>query len=233
MTETTKQQVLLVEDDQDLAKMVADFLGPRGYHVSIEGRGDQAVQRINAESFDVLILDVNLPGMDGFSICRTVRHSFTGPILILTANDDEMNEVIGLEIGADDYMTKPVRPHVLLARLRTQLRKPAAVDPDASGSYITVSGLVIDASRRAVELDGTTIDMTTAEFDLLWLLAENVGQVISRDTIYQTLNGLPYDGLDRSIDLRISRLRKKLGDDPQHPARIKSIRGVGYLFAAD
>ncbi len=120
---------------------------------------------------------------------------------------------------------------VLTTALNAQ--QPAAVDPDASGSCITVSGLVIDASRRAVELDGTTIDMTTAEFDLLWLLAENVGQVISRDTIYQTLNGLPYDGLDRSIDLRISRLRKKLGDDPQHPARIKSIRGVGYLFAAD
>ena len=226
-------KLLLVEDDPELASMVADFLSPHGFCIEIEGRGDRAVDRITDGAFDAVILDLNLPGLDGFSICRQVRPQFDGPILILTARGDEVDEIVGLEVGADDYLAKPVRPRVLLARLRAQLRRPLPADENAPVKSIEVGSLLIDASRRAVELAGAPIKMTTAEFDLLWLLAEHVGEVVSRNEISRQLHGLNYDGFDRSIDLRVSRLRKKLGDDPKQAKRIKSIRGVGYLLSAD
>ena len=228
-----RSRVLLVEDDRELASMVADYLAPHGFDVSVEERGDRAVDRLLSGGFDVAILDVNLPGLDGFGVCSSVRTQFPGPILILTASSDEVDEVIGLEVGADDYLSKPVRPRALLARLRAHLRKPALTPPDSSERTISVGSLVINAARRGVELDGVAIELTTAEFDMLWLLAQHVGQVISRNMIYQRLNGVNYDGFDRSIDLRVSRLRKKLGDNPKHPQRIKSIRGVGYLLSAE
>ncbi len=233
MTIPAECRILLVEDDAELASMVADFLTPHGFAVLIEGRGDRAVERIHLELHDAVILDVNLPGLDGFSVCRTVRSRFTGPILILTARGEELDEVVGLEVGADDYIAKPVRPRVLLARLRAHLRKVTAADNDAYNRRIMIGTLRIDAGRRTVELMGQEIELTTAEFDLLWLLAENVGQVVSRSDIYQRLHGLKHDGADRSIDLRVSRLRKKLGDDPINPQRIKSVRGVGYLLSVE
>ena len=170
--------------------------------------------------------------MDGISVCRAVRSAYSGPILILTARGDEVDEIICLEVGADDFMAKPVRPRVLLARLRAHLRK-SVVTESLLPQKMQVGPLLIDAGRRTLEVDGAAVDLTTAEFDLLWHLAENVGKVLSREDIYQHIHGFRYDGLDRSIDLRISRLRKKIGDDPNCPLRIKSIRGVGYLLAND
>lgn len=231
MIDPMERRILLVEDDRELASMVADFLTPHGFIVAIEGRGDRAVERIRAELHDAIILDVNLPGLDGFSVCRTVRAGFTGPILILTACGDEVDEIVGLEVGADDYLAKPVRPRVLLARLRAQLRKAAAPNKELAGNRIVIDALLVDASRRTVELNDEEIKLTSAEFDLLWLLAENVGQVVSRSAIYQRIHGVEYDGLDRSIDLRVSRLRKKLGDDPINPQRIKAVRSIGYLLS--
>lgn len=219
---------MLVEDDPDLASMVAEFLTGNDFSVAVESRGDVAVGRILNEKPDAVILDVNLPGLEGFDVCRQVRADYNGPILILTARGDEVDEVIGLEIGADDYMSKPVRPRVLLARLRAHLRKTPPAAKDAM--QIVVGDLAIDSSRRAVEIAGEEVDLTTAEFDLLWMLAEHAGEVVSRDRIYQELVGIPYDGIDRSIDLRVSRLRKRLHDDPASPTRIKSVRGVGYIL---
>ncbi len=141
--------------------------------------------------------------------------------------------MVGLEVGADDYMAKPVRPRALLARLRVHLRKTVPIDPESTERRIQVGALVIDASRRTLELDGQPIELTTAEFDLLWLLAKQAGQVLSRVDIYQRIHGIQHDGFDRSIDLRISRLRKKLGDDPSNPQRIKSVRGVGYILTVE
>ncbi len=231
--ESQAHRILLVEDDDSLASMVTDFLTPHGFDVSIEGRGDAAVERIKGEQPDAVILDVNLPGLDGFSVCRAVRSDYKGPILILTARGEEIDEVVGLEVGADDYMSKPVRPRALLARLRTHLRKTAPVGEGSPEKRIAIGALVIDASRRTVELGGEPVELTTAEFDLLWLLAENVGQVLSRNDIYQSIHDIEYDGLDRSIDLRVSRLRKKIGDDPNNPQRIKSVRGVGYILSVE
>jgi two-component system OmpR family response regulator/two-component system response regulator RstA len=225
---------MLVEDDAELASMVADYLAAEGFDVSIVGRGDLAVARIASERPDVVVLDVNLPGIDGFSICRRVRTSFPGPILILTARGEEVDEVVGLEVGADDYLSKPVRPRVLLARLRAHLRKaPLADDATEPREVISLGDLRIDASRRIVELKSREVQTTTAEFDVLWLLAQHAGKVLSRKEIFESLHGFPYDGLDRSIDLRVSRLRRKLGDDPEKPRRIKSVRGVGYLLSAE
>lgn len=225
-------RLLLVEDDSSLAAMVRDFLNENGFDVSIEGNGLRAIERVLSEKYDVLVLDIGLPGTDGISICREVRSQFPGPILMLTARGDEIDEVIAIEVGADDYLSKPVRPRALLARLHMHLRR-SAVERPIELSLIEVHGLRIDASSRTVQLDAQKIDLTTAEFDLLWLLASHAGTIVQRSTIYKELLGMPYDGLDRSIDLRVSRLRKKLGDDPANPTRIKSVRGVGYLLATE
>ena len=232
MTTAQKQRLLLVEDDHELASMVADFLTENGFDVVVEHDGKTALSRIQSESFDVIVLDIGLPGMDGISICRSVRADYEGPILILTARGDEIDEVVALEVGADDYMSKPVRPHALLARLRVHLRRAGQAGSDTVSTRITVDGLVIDTTNRSVTIEGGSVDLTTAEFDLLWLLAKNAGKVIPRDELYQQLHGVRYDGLDRSIDLRVSRLRKKIGDDPVQPQRIKSVRSVGYLLAS-
>lgn len=232
-TNTHDYKILLIEDDARLASMVADFLSVHGFYVAVEGRGDLAAERIMAENPDAVILDVNLPGLDGFSVCQAVRSRYHGAIIMLTARGEEIDEVLGLEAGADDYMAKPVRPRALLARLRTHLRRAGPEEQPTTTGPIEVGSLVVNPARRSVELNGTPIELTTAEFDLLQLLAENAGKTLSRSDIYQRLQGIAYDGVDRSIDLRVSRLRKKLGDDPHHPERIKSVRGVGYMLSLE
>lgn len=226
-----QHQILIVEDDAELASMVADFLIAEGFEASIEGRGDNAVSRIINENPDAVVLDVGLPGKSGFEICQAVRDQYAGAILMLTARGDEVDEVIGLQVGADDYMSKPVRPRALLARLKSHLKKQST-QQDTS-KPIDVGSLRIDPSRRMVTLGEKELELTTAEFDLLRLLAEQAGRVLSRSEIYPRLYGLKYDGLDRSLDLRISRLRKKLGDDPARPERVKSVRGVGYMLSLE
>ncbi len=225
----TKTRILLIEDDTDLADMISRFLVSNGFECNIEVRGDRAVTQILDQRPDAVILDIHLPGEDGFSICKKIRANYPGVIIILTARSNEGNEVRGLDLGADDFMCKPARPKALLARLRIHLRN-RKLDRQSKTRY-EYGDLMIDASQRRCEVSGTEIDLTTAEFDLLWLLIQRSGEVLSRSEIYMEINGYKYDGLDRSIDLRVSRLRKKLGDLPNSPERIKSIRGVGYMFA--
>lgn len=230
-TTTTKHKILLVEDDHDLATMVSVFLAQNGFEVAIEERGDTAVARILDEKPEAVVLDVNLPGLNGFEVCRQVRDDYHGAILILTARGDEIDEVTGIESGADDFMTKPVRPMALLARLRSHLERLHPEEP--LGTPIQVGSLILDPTRRSAVLQGKSLDLTTAEFELLKLLADHAGKPISRNDIYQIVHGIKYDGLDRSIDLRISRLRKKLGDDPARPQRILSVRGTGYQLSVE
>ena len=180
-----------------------------------------------------MILDVMLPGLDGLTICRRVRPLYPGPIMMLTALSDEVDEVVGLEIGADEYVAKPVKPRLLLARIQNLLRRVNCCHDEkvVQGDKLLVAGdLRIDPRRRSVEKAGAELELTTAEFDLLYYLADRMGQVIERDQIYRDLRGIEWDGLDRSIDLRIARLRRKIGDDARHPSRIKSVRGSGYLL---
>ncbi len=225
-------RILLVEDDARLAELTAEYLAKNDLTVSIEPRGDTAEARILAEQPDLVILDVMLPGKDGFEVCRAVRQQYRGVILMLTARDEDFDQILGLELGADDYIAKPVQPRVLLARIKALLRRLPATGETVSEAEALVFGQFrISQATRTASLAGTSIDLTTAEFDLLWLLASHAGNVLSRDDLLQELRGIGFDGLDRSIDARISRLRKKLNDDPENPTRIKTVRGKGYLFS--
>ena len=225
-------RILLVEDDERLAGLTAEYLSRNDLHVSIEPRGDTAEARILAEQPDLVILDGMLPGKDGFEVCRAVRQQYRGVILMLTARDEDFDQILGLELGADDYIAKPVQPRVLLARIKALLRRlPAPSEQDNASDQLIFGNFRISQSTRTASLGSQNIDLTTAEFDLLWLLASHAGNVLSRDDLLQELRGIGFDGLDRSIDARISRLRKKLNDDPENPTRIKTVRGKGYLFS--
>lgn len=227
------KQLLLVEDDSKLAELTSEFLSLNGFNVKIIDNGNQAIDYIINQQPEAVILDIMLPGADGLTVCREVRERYQGPILMLTAMDDDIDEVVGLETGADDYLTKPVKPRVLLAHLRALLRRIESLEQTTSleQSHIIHAGqLEINQKSRQVSVAGKDVHLTTAEYNLLWLLAESPGVVISREELHFKTFRLEYDGLDRSIDLRISRLRKKLGDDPRLPYIIKTIRGEGYLL---
>jgi two-component system OmpR family response regulator/two-component system response regulator RstA len=227
-------RILLVEDDARLAELTAEYLAKNDFTVAVEARGDSAEARILVEQPDLVILDVMLPGKDGFEVCRAVRPQYRGVILMLTARDEDFDQILGLEMGADDYIAKPVQPRVLLARIKALLRRlPVASNSSGSGDAeaLLFGQFRISQATRTASLADAGIDLTTAEFDLLWLLASHAGNVLSRDDLLQELRGIGFDGLDRSIDARISRLRKKLNDDPENPTRIKTVRGKGYLFS--
>ncbi|MEE1925924.1 response regulator transcription factor [Pseudomonas sp. 148P] len=231
--EQQRCQVLIVEDDQRLAELTREYLQANGFVVEVEGDGGAAAARIINEQPDLVILDLMLPGEDGLSICRKVRQRYAGPILMLTARSDDLDQVQGLDLGADDYVCKPVRPRVLLARINALLRRsevPAAPEEVRSVQF---GPLRVDNTLREAWLDEAGIELTGAEFDLLWLLISNAGRILSREEIFTSLRGVGYDGQDRSIDVRISRIRPKIGDDPIHPRMIKTIRSKGYLFVRE
>lgn len=226
--------ILIVEDDVRLAQLTCEYLQAHGFIVQLERDGGLAVQRILKEQPDLVVLDLMLPGQDGFSICRDVRSGYTGPILMLTARTDDADQVQGFDEGADDYVCKPVRPSILLARIKALLRRADSSDErDAEVDVLRFGRLTIDHSRRSAFLGGEHIDLTGAEFDLLWLLALNAGTPLSRETIFSQLRGIEYDGVDRSIDVRISRIRPRIGDHTEQPQVIKTIRNKGYLFVRE
>ena len=236
----TKQLILLIEDDRRLGNLIKKYLEKQGFDILIERRGDSAPHRIIKEQPNIVVLDLMLPGMDGFSVCQSVRSEYRGPILILTAREDDMDQVAGLEMGADDYVKKPVKPRVLLARIRALLRRFDKTEPAVEAflkkndsDELCYGDLKISQRSHSVSLNGQTVELTTNEFDLLWFLANNAGFILDRNTIYRSLRGIDYDGLDRSVDLTVSRLRKKLEKDADHPKRIKTVWGQGYLFTKD
>jgi len=231
-------RILIVEDDERLATLTKDYLESNGLKVSVEGDGSRAIERIKTEQPDLVVLDLMLPGEDGLAVCRIVRPYYKGPILMLTARTEDLDQVLGLEMGADDYVAKPVRPRVLLARIRALLRRvkdvPEEMEEESSSeSRLTFGNLVVDSAMREAWLDGQSIDLTSAEFDLLWLLSSSAGRVLTREEIFHQLRGIEYDGQDRSIDVRVSRIRPKVGDDPMNPKRIKTVRSKGYLFVKE
>lgn len=226
--------ILLVEDDTALAELISSYLERNGYSVSVIGRGDHVRERARISPPDLVILDLMLPGEDGLSICRKVRSQYDGPILMLTARTDDADQIHGLDLGADDYVCKPVRPRLLLARIQALLRRSDTPEPVAEKSRRLQFGpLVVDNALREAWLSDNGIELTSAEFDLLWLLVSNAGRILSREEIFTALRGIGYDGQDRSIDVRISRIRPKIGDDPDHPRLIKTIRSKGYLFVPE
>lgn len=229
--------LLVVEDDHELASLIQEYLTKNGFTVSVVGNGLEAVEFIKQHQPDLVILDIMLPGLSGMDVCKEVRPHFQAPILMLTALDEDIDQMLGLELGADDYVIKPIKPRLLLSRVRALLRR-AEQSLRIPSSHAVLNErpkshpISINIPLREVKISGHPTALTTAEFDLLQLLVEDAGNVVSRDTIVQNLRGFDYDGLDRSIDRRISRLRKKLGDDPVDPHVIKTVRGKGYLFCA-
>lgn len=226
------QRILLVEDDKRLADLVCDYLRRNGFEVDHEADGLQVEPRLRSVPFDLLILDLMLPGRDGLSICKAAREFFHAPILMVTAKDSDIDQVLGLEFGADDYVIKPVDPRVLLARIQALLRRYQP-RPEQDSSVLNFGRLTLENHGRRVSQAGQPVDLSSHEFDLLWLLASHAGEIQSRDSLFQTLHGRPYDGLDRTIDVRISHLRRKLGDSTETPFRIKTVWGRGYLFVPD
>jgi len=226
-------RVLLVEDSQRLAASIRDYLERHNYEVFIEGDGKAANERFERLKPDLVILDLMLPGKDGLTICRELRRHDRIPILILTAKGENIDHVLGLEMGADDYVVKPVEPRVLLARIEALLRRARSAPAESRETRVKAGRLTIDGTRRAALIDLRPVELTTGDFDILWLLASRAGNVVTRDEILRVVRGIDYDGLDRSIDARICRLRKKLQEAGGAESMIKTVRLRGYLFAGE
>ena len=221
--------ILLIEDDPRLAGLVTEYLGEAGFVVSTAATGRAGLDRIGREPYDAVVLDLMLPDIDGLEVCRQLRATSSEvPVLMLTARGDTMDRVVGLEIGADDYMPKPFEPRELLARLRAILRRR----PSARGSDVLRFGrLEIDRGARVVRVDGTERSLTSHQFTLLVALAEKAGRVLSREALMDLVKGEALEAFDRSIDIHVSRIRAAIEDDPKKPRRILTVRGAGYVFA--
>ncbi|KZN40713.1 response regulator [Pseudoalteromonas luteoviolacea] len=226
------QKILLIDDDRELTALISQFLEQNGFMVDVLNDGRRAAEYVFKVQPDLIILDLMLPGTDGLTICREIRPHFSGAIIMLTALVDDIDEVTGLEVGADDYLCKPLKPRVLLAHIRAQLRRQSSLQEQHKDIRTVCDGsLQLDWRNRTVSYLNTEVTLSSAEFELLWVLAQSAGSIISRDSLHRKIFNLEYDAMDRSIDLRISRLRKKLGDDPKQPQVIKTIRNKGYLIA--
>ncbi len=222
------QRILLIEDDSRLAAMVAEYLGEAGFRVSVAENGGAGLERLSRETYDGLVLDLMLPDMDGLEVCRRLRARDDLPVLMLTARGDAMDRVVGLEMGADDYLPKPFEPRELLARLRAILRRGKIT---SRVPLLRFGRLEVDREARVVRVDGDERSLTSYQFALLVALAENAGRVLSRDALMDLVKGEPLEAYDRSIDVHISRIRAAIEDDPKKPRRIVTVRGAGYVFA--
>ena len=233
-------RVLLVDDDPKLCRLVSEYLRPLGFEVTSVHNGPDGLARAIEGNHDVVILDCMLPGMDGFEVLRRLRRVSTVPVLMLTALGDESDRIVGLELGADDYLPKTFSTRELLARLRAVTRRSAITAsqnaaPDGGGGprAIQVQDLQLDRPARAATLGGRPLALTPLEFDLLWSLARAAGRVLSRDQLLDEISGRNYEVFDRSIDVHVSALRRKLGDDPRNPRYIRTVRSAGYLLMRD
>ena len=226
--------VLVVDDDPGLADLLAEYLGGRGYRVELAADGAAGLARLRRGGVDLCVLDVMLPGMDGFEVLGAVRRD-EGlrhlPVVMLTARGDDMDRIVGLELGADDYLPKPFNPRELLARIKSVLRRAQAPTPE--DPVLIGAGIRVDPARREVTVDGQPVELTTTEFDLLRALVSAAGRVVPRDRLMELARGEEWASFERSVDVHISHLRRKLGDDPRSPERIKTIRGVGYMVPAE
>ena len=221
------QKILLIDDDIRLSEMVRDYLGRAGYRVERTDTGAAGLALQMREAFDAIVLDLMLPDMDGLDVCRKIRERAGIPILMLTARGDTMDRIIGLELGADDYLPKPFEPRELLARLRAILRRKRGANRDV----LRFGRLEIDRDAREVRLDGDVKALTGHQFELLSALAEHAGRVLSREVLMDLVKAEPLEAFDRSVDVHISRIRAAIEDDVKRPRRIITVRGAGYVFA--
>ena len=227
------ERILMIEDDESLASMVSEYLQMAGMRVDAVHDASSGLAALARRKPDAIILDVMLPDLDGFEVCRRIRATSGVPVLMLTARGDDTDRIVGLELGADDYLPKPFNPRELLARLRAILRRSTGAGPHPSPSETLCFGrLEIDQATRQVMLGGIPCALTSHQFDVLWLLASNAGRVMSRDRLMEGLRGHSLEAFDRSIDVHVSRIRAAIEDDPRHPRRIVTVRGAGYVFAS-
>lgn len=222
--------VLVVDDDPGLRALLAEYLSGRGLEVQLAADGREALARLRAGAVDLCVLDLMMPGMDGFELLGIVRRepALAGlPVLMLTARGEDTDRIVGLELGADDYLAKPFNPRELLARIKAILRRSQA--PASEEAVLEGAGIRVDPSRREVRVDGQPVELTTTEFDILRVLVASAGRVVARERLMELARGEEWASFERGVDVHISHLRRKLGDDPRVPRRIKTIRGVGYM----
>jgi len=229
MTSTTavSGKILIIDDDEKLNRLLTDYLSKMGFTVLTSTLPSAGLEKLEEETPDLVILDVMLPEMDGFEVCRTIRQSSSVPVVMLTARGEVMDRVVGLEIGADDYLPKPFEPRELVARIQAILRR---IQTKSKSGIKTIGALCIDFHKYEVLVDDKLVHLTLNEFECLVLLVKNKGKVLNRDQIIEELRGIEWDAFNRSVDITMSRLRQKLGDDPKNPRFIKTIWGTGYLF---
>jgi len=219
----------MIDDDERLSAMVAEYLGGRGLHVTAHATATDGLAALARDPYDAVILDVMLPDVEGFEVCRRIRSASDVPILMLTARGDATDRIVGLEIGADDYLAKPFNPRELLARLRAILRRRSPIA--APSTMLRFGNLEIDRAARVVRVDGAVRPLTAYQFDLLLTLADHAGHVLSREQLMRRVRGHDLEAFDRSIDVHVSRIRLAIEADPKHPRRLLTVRGVGYVFA--
>jgi two-component system alkaline phosphatase synthesis response regulator PhoP len=219
--------VLVVDDEPPIVEVVRDYLTDAGYRVSTARSGDEALRHVRSVTPDLVVLDLGLPDVDGLDVARALRQSSTVPIIMLTARSDEADRVVGLELGADDYVLKPFSPRELLARIRAVLRRSAA-EPAADDRPITVGGLELDPARRRLTADGRRIELTATEFDLIAVLAAAPGRVFTRGQLMEAIHGVAVDAGGRAVDAHVKNIRRKIEPDPHHPTYLQTVHGVGY-----
>jgi DNA-binding response OmpR family regulator len=224
-----KTKVLLIDDDHKLAWLLAEYLGRFEIQLATAGNGEDGLRQLRLDTPDCVLLDVMLPGQDGFEVCREIRKISGVPIIMLTARGEVADRIVGLELGADDYLPKPFEPRELAARIQAVLRRQ---QPSPQAETIHCGDLEVDCARRTASRSGEDLRLTALEFDALLAFVRNVGTILNRDKLMDLLKGGEWEPLNRSLDVLVSRLRQKLGDDPQHPRYLKTVRGSGYLFLA-
>lgn len=222
-----KNSILVIDDDEALNKLLTSYLAQFGFTVKTVTHPEDGLRSLKNAQPDLIILDVMLPGMDGFEVCREIRKRYSLPIIMLTARGEVTDRVVGFELGADDYVPKPFEPRELVARIQAVLRRGRQDDETGTKKF---NRLAVDFRKQMILLDGEPVELTTAEFEILGLFIKNAGRVLNRDQIMDHLRGVEWEAFDRSIDVLISRLRQKLKDDPKHPEFIKTVWGSGYIF---
>ncbi len=225
-----KSKILIIDDDPKLNALLKDYLAKFGFETTSAVDPVEGLRMIKRDQPDLIILDVMMPEMDGFEVCREIRNNYSIPVIMLTARGDVTDRVVGLELGADDYVPKPFEPRELVARIQTVLRR---IQPDATTEKIKIGALELFPGKYQANLNGESLEISTMEFELLLLFVKNKNRVLSRDQLMEKLHGMDLSVFDRSIDVLVSRLRQKLGDDPKKPVYIKTIRGLGYKYVEE
>lgn len=226
------EEILLIDDDVELCSMLVDYLGRYGFHVTAVHRGDTGLKESLKKQYALILLDVMLPGLDGFEVLKRIRAVSSTSVLLLTARGDDVDRIVGLEIGADDYLPKPFNPRELLARMRAILRRSSSTEATIEPTLLQADGLELDTAARTVSQNGERIDLTDVEFALLEALLHSPGKVVTREELAENVLGRKFHPFDRSLDMHISRLRRKLGGKGMEDDRVKTVRGTGYQLAA-